>query len=92
MIFPRWMPRGLLRGLAGLLLPTFLAASAHADGAAVWSIKGEHNTVYLAGSVHALPREHAELSPQLERAYRAADDFFGRKLSAQSTISAGAPR
>jgi len=73
MIFPRWMPRGLLRGLAGLLLPTFLAASAHADGAAVWSMKGEHNTVYLAGSVHALPREHAELSPQLERAYRAAD-------------------
>jgi uncharacterized protein YbaP (TraB family) len=56
-----------------MLLSAFLAAAAHADGAAVWSMKGEHNTVYLAGSVHALPREHAEFSPQLELAYRAAD-------------------
>jgi uncharacterized protein YbaP (TraB family) len=39
---------------------------------AVWSVKGAHNTVYLAGSVHALPREHAEFSPQLERAYAAS--------------------
>jgi len=63
--------RGRIRGLAGLLLLAF-AGGAHAD-ASVWSIKGTHNTVYLAGSVHALPKEHAEFSPQLEHAYQAAD-------------------
>jgi hypothetical protein len=69
--------RGPGRGLAGaLLLACAMAlgsAPAHADGASVWSIKGKRNTVYLAGSVHALPRDHAGLSPQLEQAYQAAD-------------------
>jgi len=65
--------RGLGRGLAGALLFAFAAGTAHADGASVWSVKGKRNTVYLAGSVHALPAEHAELSRQLERAYQAAD-------------------
>jgi len=65
--------RGLGRGLAGALLLAFAASTAHADGASVWSVKGKRNTVYLAGSVHALPAEHAALSPQLERAYQAAD-------------------
>jgi uncharacterized protein YbaP (TraB family) len=67
------MRRGLARGLAGMLLLASLAGLARADGAAVWSIKGTHNTVYLAGSVHALPKDHAELPPQLERAYLASD-------------------
>jgi hypothetical protein len=67
------MRRGLARGLAGMLLLASLAGLARADGAAVWSIKGVHNTVYLAGSVHALPKDHAELPPQLERAYQASD-------------------
>ena len=65
--------RGLGRGLAGALLFLFAAGTAHADGASVWSLKGKRNTVYLAGSVHALPEGHAELSPQLELAYQAAD-------------------
>jgi uncharacterized protein YbaP (TraB family) len=65
--------RGLGRGLAGALLFAAAASTAHADGASVWSIKGKRNTVYLAGSVHALPQDHADLSPQLERAYEAAD-------------------
>ena len=38
----------------------------------MWSIKGDRNTVFLAGSVHALPKDHAEFSPQLEHAYAAA--------------------
>jgi uncharacterized protein len=72
MIFHPSIPRGRIRGLAGLLLLAF-AGGAHADGASVWSMKGATNTVYLAGSVHALPKEHADFSPQLEQAYRAAD-------------------
>jgi uncharacterized protein YbaP (TraB family) len=50
-----------------------MAPPACADGASVWSMKGARNTVYLAGSVHALPKEHSGLSPQLELAYLAAD-------------------
>ena len=65
--------RGLARGLAGALLFAFAGSAAHADGASVWSMKGKRNTVYLAGSVHALPDDQAKLSPELERAYAAAD-------------------
>lgn len=73
MIFPEPLTRGLARGLAGLLLFASASSIAQAkDGSSVWSMKGAHNTVYLAGSVHALPREHAELSPQLEHAYAAS--------------------
>jgi uncharacterized protein YbaP (TraB family) len=64
--------RGLARGLAGVLLFAVAGTAAHADGS-VWSMKGKRNTVYLAGSVHALPDDQAKLSPELERAYDAAD-------------------
>jgi uncharacterized protein YbaP (TraB family) len=73
MIFHKWMRRGLARGLAGALLFASLGGIARADGASVWSVKGERNTVYFAGSVHALPKDQAELSPQLEQAYDASD-------------------
>jgi len=74
MTFPRLMRRSLARGLAAALLLASCGALARADGnAAVWSLKGEHNTVYLAGSVHALPKDHAQLSRQLEQAYDASD-------------------
>ena len=73
MTLPKLMRRGPGRGLAGALLLASCGSLAHADGAAVWSMQGAHNTVYLAGSVHALPKDHAELSPQLELAYRASD-------------------
>jgi uncharacterized protein YbaP (TraB family) len=64
--------RGLSFGLAGLLLFQWACGLAQARGeSAVWSVQGERNTVYLAGSVHALPKDHAEFSPQLERAYSA---------------------
>ena len=73
MMFPQATSRGLARGLAALLLLAS-AANSHARGeSSVWSMKGEHNTVYLAGSVHALPKDHAEFPEQLERAYRAAN-------------------
>lgn len=73
MTLPKLMWRGPGRGLAGALLLASFGSLAHADAAAVWSVKGAHNTVYLAGSVHALPKDHAEFSPQLELAYRASD-------------------
>ena len=73
MIFPESLQRGLARGLAGLLLVAGSCGLAQARGeTSVWSIKGAHNTVYLAGSVHALPKDDAEFSPQLERAYAAS--------------------
>ena len=73
MISPEPLKRGLARGLAGLLLFATACGLAQSRGeTAVWSIKGAHNTVYLAGSVHALPKEHAEFSAQLERAYEAS--------------------
>jgi uncharacterized protein YbaP (TraB family) len=73
MTFRQFFRRGLARGLAGALLLATLAGVADARGSSsVWAMKGARNTVYLAGSVHALPREHAELPAQLERAYAAS--------------------
>jgi uncharacterized protein YbaP (TraB family) len=74
MIFPEAMSRGRSLGLAGLLLLAFTTAPAHARGeTSVWSMKGARNTVYLAGSVHALPKDDSAFPEQLERAYHAAD-------------------
>ena len=54
----------LLVGLLGSL-------SAHAD-APVWAIRGAHNTVYLAGSVHLLKADDAQLPAAFDRAYAGA--------------------
>ncbi len=73
MTLPDVLRRGLSRGLAGLLLFASISDAALAHGqTSVWTVKGKNNTVYLAGSVHALPKEHAEFPEQLERAYEAA--------------------
>ena len=73
MTLPEILRRGLASGLAGLLL-LVCASSVQARGeSSVWTVKGKTNTVYLAGSVHALPKEHSEFPEQLERAYNAAD-------------------
>lgn len=73
MTFRQFFRRGLAQGLAGALLLATLATGADARGtSSVWVMKGAKNTVYLAGSVHALPREHSELPAQLERAYAAS--------------------
>lgn len=39
----------------------------------VWAVRGAHGTLYLAGSVHLLPAQDANLPPALDQAYRAAD-------------------
>jgi hypothetical protein len=35
----------------------------------VWAVRGAHNTVYLAGSVHLLPAQEAALPQAFDRAY-----------------------
>jgi uncharacterized protein YbaP (TraB family) len=72
MIFPEAIRRGLARGLVSALLFAFGAHGAQARDTSVWSMKGERNTVYLAGSVHALPKDDAQFPEQLDRAYEAA--------------------
>lgn len=73
MIFPASFRRGLVRGLAGALLLVAVAGIAAARGeSSVWVMKGAKNTVYLAGSVHALPPGQSDFPPQLERAYSAS--------------------
>jgi uncharacterized protein YbaP (TraB family) len=55
----RWL---LALGLLGSL-------TAHA-GSPVWAIHGDHNTVYLAGSVHLLKAEDSSLPPAFDHAYK----------------------
>jgi len=63
--------RTALRWLLALSLLGSLIVPAAAVRAAspVWAIRGAHNTVYLAGSIHLLPAQDAELPAALERAY-----------------------
>jgi uncharacterized protein len=57
--------------LALSLLGSLTLASQHARAAApVWSVRGAHGTVYLAGSVHLLPAQDAALPAAFDRAYR----------------------
>lgn len=58
----RLLALGVLGGLSAAAL-TAQAASP------VWAIRGAHNTVYLAGSIHLLPPQDASLPPALVRAY-----------------------
>ena len=60
------MGRTASRRLLALCLLGSLSAHAASP---VWAIRGAHNTVYLAGSVHLLPAEDAVLPPGFDRAY-----------------------
>ncbi len=76
MILSPLLRRGLKRGLAGLLLLAAAGCAAvAADTTSVWTVKGAKNTVYFAGSVHALPKEQAHFPEQLERAYQAVQNI-----------------
>jgi uncharacterized protein YbaP (TraB family) len=55
-------------GIGGLLLGLFGGLTARAE-APVWALKGAHNTVYLAGSVHLLRAAESKLPAAFERAY-----------------------
>jgi uncharacterized protein YbaP (TraB family) len=58
--------RTICRWLFSLGLFGCLSAQA---GSPVWAIRGEHNTVYLAGSVHLLKADDAALPAAFNRAY-----------------------
>ena len=52
---------------------SFLSSvTAHA-GSPVWAIHGDHNTVYLAGSVHLLKADDAKLPAGLCRRRQCSD-------------------
>jgi uncharacterized protein YbaP (TraB family) len=51
-----------------LALGLLSSLTAHA-GSPVWAIHGDHNTVYLAGSVHLLKATDSRLPPAFDRAY-----------------------
>lgn len=73
MTLPESLRRGLARGLAAILsLACATGVALARDTSSVWSVKGRNNTVYLAGSVHALPKEESHFPAPLERAYQAA--------------------
>jgi uncharacterized protein len=61
------------RRICRWLFPLFLLGglTAHAQSP-VWAIRGAHNTVYLAESVHLLKAGNSQLPPAFERAYAAA--------------------
>ncbi len=55
------------------LLALGLLGSLSAQAASpVWAVRGAHNTLYLAGSVHLLPSQDAALPAALDRAYGAS--------------------
>ena len=56
------------------LLAAGLVPAAHGTGL-VYALKGERNTVYLAGSVHLLKQSDSQLPPALERAYAEAEQL-----------------
>jgi uncharacterized protein YbaP (TraB family) len=52
------------------LLTLGLLSGLNAEAASpVWAIRGAHNTVYLAGSIHLLPANDAVLPPAFDHAY-----------------------
>lgn len=69
----------MIQRLAALLASAVLAAGpAPADAAersVVWSVRGEHNTVYLFGSIHVLRPGDAGLPPAAEAAYDDAEQL-----------------
>ena len=60
------MGRTTVRWLLALSLLGGLSAHAASP---VWAVRGAHNTVYLAGSIHMLPADDAALPPGFARSY-----------------------
>jgi hypothetical protein len=69
----------MIRGLTALLVATAIAAtpaaSAAGERSVVWSVRGEHNTVYLFGSIHVLRPGDLGLPRAAEAAYDDAEQL-----------------
>jgi hypothetical protein len=75
----RRLTRAPLAALLAAVAALSLSPTAHADGSGdglVWALRGEHNTVYIAGSVHLLRPDGAPLPAPLEHAYREAESLL----------------
>jgi uncharacterized protein len=75
----RRLNRAPLAALLAAFASLWLLPPALADGGGdglVWVVRGEHNTVYIAGSVHLLRPDGAPLPAPLERAYREAESLL----------------
>jgi len=57
---------------AWLLIVGLLSSLSAQAQSPVWALKGAHNTVYLAGSVHLLKKDDMSLPPAFEKAYASA--------------------
>jgi uncharacterized protein len=55
---------------AWLLALSLLGCLTARAGSPVWALHGQHNTVYLAGSVHLLKAGDSTLPPAFDRAYK----------------------
>ena len=58
-----------LLGLVAFLAGCSILGGFNRNKSALWRIRGEHNVVYLLGSVHILPKSAYPLHPALERAF-----------------------
>lgn len=64
----------LAASLAALTLLAAVLSTAQArDRALLWTLEGEHNTVYLLGSIHVLRPADGGLTPATESAYQDAE-------------------
>ncbi len=69
------MARQLIRGRGSGLVPDRPSVRLLDDEpiieskATLWKVKGDHNTMYLLGSVHVLSKQAYPLKPALERAF-----------------------
>jgi uncharacterized protein len=61
------------RLLSACVMAGFVSATAHADQHVFWEVSGQHNTVYLLGSVHVLKSTDAALPDVAEAAYLDAE-------------------
>ena len=61
--------------LAGALLTDAASARSPADQGLVWELRGPHNTIYLAGSMHLLRPDAADLPAPVQRAYRDSSEL-----------------
>src|SRR3954471_5452005 len=55
---------------SGIIAAALLCSPATHAASPVWAIHGEHNTVYLAGSVHLLKAGDSKLPAGFDRAYK----------------------